>query len=491
MEDLIASLKSSDSQRRRAAIIALGKSKNSAALKPLGEVYKNDPDPELRQLALEAGKYIRQHASQPPSSPPSSPSGSMSPFISPPPRPASQPPPFITEDEPPTVSFGSDASLGLGYEIVESQTPNPRFGSTINLEGEVSERDVARARTYLDRAMSLHMSKNPGKAMEALIKAIGLNPALKRDAVAQGLAAALTHQPPETAFEFLMNPTASQNYIKERQRETRNERSEGSLTENLTAVALDLATMTLVITIGFVILFVLFVRALNDDGNVFEFDPNNPDSVWNDSTNPYSGYSDFERDFYNDMCADYFNNPQLQTSDPDSFCSEYVNQQRVNQAVTSSYADNLKIDELRTVGVGISVVMGLMFGVVLAVSLIIHMTSIHYVATILGGGVGSLSGLMKRMVPYLTIVIAIVFGGYAIALFDGTASTLGLIYFGWSALFLINLFAPVYIVMKSYKFGFINGCGSCCLGAIVAGFMTSICQGMVLAVLGQILGSAA
>ncbi|MBZ0317440.1 MAG: HEAT repeat domain-containing protein [Anaerolineae bacterium] len=491
MEDLIASLKSSDVQRRRTAIIALGKSKNSAALKPLGEVYKNDPDPELRQLALEAGKYIRQHASQPPSSPPPSPSGSTSPFISSPPRPASQPPPFITEDEPPTASFGSDASLGLGYEIVESKTPNPRFGSTINLEGEVSERDVARARTYLDRAMSLHMSKNPGKAMEVLVKAIQLNPALKRDAVAQGLAAALTHQPPETAFEFLLNPTASQNYIKERQRETRNERSEGSLTENLTAVALDLATMTLVITLGFVILFVLFVRALNDDGNVFEFDPNNPDSVWNDSTNPYGGYSDFERDFYNDMCADYFNNPQLQTSDPDSFCSEYVNQQRVNQAVTSSYAENLKIDELRTVGVGISVVMGLMFGVVLAVSLIIHMTSIHYVATILGGGVGSLSGLMKRMVPYLTIVIGLIFAGYAIALFDGTATTLGLIYFGWSALFLINLFAPVYIVMKSYKFGFINGCGSCCLGVIVAGFMTSICQGMVLAVLGQILGSAA
>ncbi len=487
MEDLIASLKSSDSQRRRAAIIALGKSKNAAALKPLGEVYKNDPDPELRQLALEAGKYIRQYTSQPPSPP----SGSTSPFISSPPRPASQPPPFYTQDDPPAASFESDASLGLGYEIVESKTPNPRFGSTINLGGEVDERDVARARTYLDRAMSLHMSKNPGKAMEALIKAIELNPALKRDAVAQGLAAALTHQPPETAFEFLLNPTVSQDFIKQRQRETRNERSEGSFTENLTAVALDLATMTLVITIGFVIVFVLFVRALNDDGNVFEFDPNNPDSVWNESTNPYSGYSDFERDFYDDMCADYFNNPQLQTSDPESFCSEYVNQQRVNQAVTSSYAENLKIDELRTVGVGISVVMGLMFGVVLAVSLIIHMTSVHYVATILGGGVGSLAGLMKRMVPYLTIVIAIVFIGYAIALFDGTATTLGLIYFGWSALFLINLFAPVYIVMKSYKFGFINGCGSCCLGGIIAGFMTSICQGMVLAILGQILGSAA
>ena len=475
MEDLLASLKSSDVQRRRLAIIALGKTKNPAALKALGEVYKTDPDPDLRQLALEAGKYIRQHASQ--AAPPPPPSQS---------RPPSQPSAFYTQDEPAESVYSS--SSDLGYEIVEPKTPNPKYASTINLGGEVDEREVARAKAYLDRAMSLHMSKNPGKAAEALIKAVEINPAIKRDAVAQGLAAAITGQAPERAFEFLGNVEVRQEFIKVKQKETRSERSEGTFTENLMAVGLDLATMTLVMTIGVVIVFVLFVRALNDNGNVFEWDPNSSDSVWNTST---GGYSDFETDFYNEMCADYFNNPQLQASDPNGFCTDYVNQQRVNQAVSSAYADTFNIEEIQTVGVGIAVVIGLVLGVISAVSLIIQNTCIHYVATILGGGVGSLAGLMKRMIPYQTIVMAVLFAGFGIMLFDGTPSTIGLVYIILIALGLINIFTPVYLTMKSYRFGFVNGCGSYCGGAIVAGLITSFCQTAFFTILGQLIGTAA
>ena len=50
-----------DPQRRREAIIALGRSKNLAAIPHLSKVFREDPDNELRELARKAATYIRQN----------------------------------------------------------------------------------------------------------------------------------------------------------------------------------------------------------------------------------------------------------------------------------------------------------------------------------------------------------------------------------------------------------------------------------------------
>ena len=66
-------LQNLDPAVRREAIIALGRSKDLAALPELAKVYKNDPVPELRELARQAGRYIQQEnrpAPEPPSPPP-------------------------------------------------------------------------------------------------------------------------------------------------------------------------------------------------------------------------------------------------------------------------------------------------------------------------------------------------------------------------------------------------------------------------------------
>src|SRR5690606_14816885 len=66
-------LQNPDPAVRRGAIIALGRSKDLAALPELAKVYKNDPVPELRELARQAGRYIQQEnrpAPEPPSPPP-------------------------------------------------------------------------------------------------------------------------------------------------------------------------------------------------------------------------------------------------------------------------------------------------------------------------------------------------------------------------------------------------------------------------------------
>src|SRR5687768_8648079 len=60
IETYVKALKSDDPQKRRQAIVALGKSGDQRALKPLAETYKNDSDPQLRELALKAGRHLRK-----------------------------------------------------------------------------------------------------------------------------------------------------------------------------------------------------------------------------------------------------------------------------------------------------------------------------------------------------------------------------------------------------------------------------------------------
>ena len=62
LDQLIRQLDDADPARRKQAVIALGKSRDASALKPLANVYRSDPEPEIRELARKAGVYIKQHA---------------------------------------------------------------------------------------------------------------------------------------------------------------------------------------------------------------------------------------------------------------------------------------------------------------------------------------------------------------------------------------------------------------------------------------------
>ncbi len=68
LDTYLRQLHSDDPAQRRQAIVALANSRDPAALKPLAAVFKNDPDPAIRELALKAGRYLRQYAPEKPSS---------------------------------------------------------------------------------------------------------------------------------------------------------------------------------------------------------------------------------------------------------------------------------------------------------------------------------------------------------------------------------------------------------------------------------------
>ena len=59
-QPFIDQLSSPDPAQRKQAIVALAKTKDHSVLQALADVYHNDPVPEIRELALKAGRYVQQ-----------------------------------------------------------------------------------------------------------------------------------------------------------------------------------------------------------------------------------------------------------------------------------------------------------------------------------------------------------------------------------------------------------------------------------------------
>ena len=155
-------LQSSDPAQRRQAIIALGKSADKRALKPLGQVYKTDPDESLRQLALKAGRHIQK-----------------------------------------TTSAADEDALDIVAttpEVIEAPQPSSDVPDWMNQMGAaatpppktVTERDRKRAKVLYERAFDAQLHGNPEKVVDYIAEAIEVNPALEKDGTVIGLLAQAT-----------------------------------------------------------------------------------------------------------------------------------------------------------------------------------------------------------------------------------------------------------------------------------------------------------
>jgi hypothetical protein len=70
IDQYVKQLQNSNLEQRKRAIIGLGRTKDPAALRPLAQAYQQELDGELRQLAYQAGKFIRNQAAALPAPPP-------------------------------------------------------------------------------------------------------------------------------------------------------------------------------------------------------------------------------------------------------------------------------------------------------------------------------------------------------------------------------------------------------------------------------------
>ncbi|RMG90240.1 MAG: HEAT repeat domain-containing protein, partial [Chloroflexi bacterium] len=169
---LIQQLDNPDPEVRKKVIKALAKSQDPSAIKYLATLYKTDSDPEVRELALKAGKYIRKVAGDDIGSD----SGRSMSFTS----------PLDTAEDEDSVYPQDDASA----------PPRPE-------DIEVPEADAQRARSYLEQALDLQVRGEDERAVQFIARAFRLNPKFQFDGYALGVAATVMNRGRDEVLTFL------------------------------------------------------------------------------------------------------------------------------------------------------------------------------------------------------------------------------------------------------------------------------------------------
>jgi hypothetical protein len=170
IDQYVSQLDSPDAERRKQAVIALGKSGDRAALAHLSRVYKTDPNPEIRELALKAGRYLKKETEG--------------------------------QESPSMMDTASD-SMYAEPARNESASFLPRDNE------EVSEKDIARAKEMVELALDWHVRGQDARALDYLRKALALNPKLRRDAYTSSLAATITGMNGDEAIASLVTGSSS------------------------------------------------------------------------------------------------------------------------------------------------------------------------------------------------------------------------------------------------------------------------------------------
>lgn len=205
-QNIFALLKSDDPAQRRQAIITLGKSGDARAIPYLADAFRTDPDPQLRELAKKAGRYIQQQTAQQEAAAPQAPSP-------PPSEPSPQPEPGLIVPDVPLYEMEDAEHLTdeereayeAGWLDMSRLKDDVTYGSGTSIEVEVSQRDREKAKTAYDRAMDLHFKGEMAEAVIELSKSLELNPNLARDRLIGNLAHALTGLDVEDAVKMIQD----------------------------------------------------------------------------------------------------------------------------------------------------------------------------------------------------------------------------------------------------------------------------------------------
>ncbi len=222
IEQWVQQLQSPDPQQRRQAIMALANARDLAALKPLAAVYHDDTEPALRDLALKAGRFIRQENDQ---------------------------------------SAGPQTAEAAGTPDDEAEAEAPPTGEV------VSKRDAELAQFYLDAAMNYQTLGDRGRALEHLGKALGMNPTLAKETFVANLMTLAAGMPADEALPILLHPDRREALIAGvggRRRLERAGKDPGVETATWENVALDFLVYWIVVSVCMAAIFVLVLNEIQD-----------------------------------------------------------------------------------------------------------------------------------------------------------------------------------------------------------------------------------
>ncbi|MEM9955519.1 MAG: HEAT repeat domain-containing protein [Chloroflexota bacterium] len=157
---IFKSLRSSDPEERKKGVRALAQTGEREAFRYLATVYKQDPDPEVRQLALDAGKHVKKMLIQ---------------------------------------------SDWVGEGI---KNPTQEMKA---IPSGVPEADQKQSKKMMDDALELVVNEQYEKAEALAVKAFAINPDLDQDPYYRGLASEIMGMPESQAIDELMARIDTQN----------------------------------------------------------------------------------------------------------------------------------------------------------------------------------------------------------------------------------------------------------------------------------------
>jgi len=171
-------LRSSRIEDREKAIKVLAQSKDPAALPYLADVYRNDPDETLREMARKAGVYIRKNSEGAP--------------------PAPLPNVPRAEDR-----YGGDANddaLPVTNDLAPKAKAKP-----------VTDAQRAQARGYLDQGLEASVAGDTKRVYKMLQKAVKLDPNIGQDSYSRGAISNMTGLSFEQAMAELNSGNLARN----------------------------------------------------------------------------------------------------------------------------------------------------------------------------------------------------------------------------------------------------------------------------------------
>lgn len=218
IQDWINQLKSENPAVRKDAIMQIGRNRADEAIIALGDVSRNDPIPELRELAQKTGRYIRH----------------------------------LQEQE-----------RQKKQEEAAAEKEAETAASRIN----VPQKNIDSAKVLISEALTLNMAGENPRAIRGLKRALTLNPLLAEDTYFTGIAASIVGGDPAEVINVLRDGKQIDKLVRTQKNEARQQVLDKHLEEakkfSWGNVSFDVIIFLLINLVGPVILFIVIAQSMD------------------------------------------------------------------------------------------------------------------------------------------------------------------------------------------------------------------------------------
>ncbi len=290
LNQAIQLLRSADPTKRRKAIVYLARSGDEKAVKALGWSYKNDPDPELRELARKGGLALKKQLGSPDGAGPSDapPTGTTS-LLAYHKKATSE----VQQVEASFAFDGGDDSanydeydneagyrtyndedeFGGMFTLDDDDEVDDPHGGMFTLDDDDDDYAAAEdhgpvnldARKHIRRAMDYHIDEDDVAAVEELGKAVDRDRRTLQDSQAINIASNVTGLRGEGAMQMIASPVKRASLIARLEDQLGNRKSKQGIVGWGTAFA-DIGIFALISAVGSIVLILLganrFIPAL-------------------------------------------------------------------------------------------------------------------------------------------------------------------------------------------------------------------------------------